>query len=356
MTQAQLSPEDYDRILSVLPELYLLQDLSALPKTMIRIVSGLVPNLFCSYNEIHHDPQNVVVVCQPEIWRDRMAPYMPEANKYLHEHPLYRDLHLTTDTAPRSLSDFMPESDWKKTGFARAISEPIGMGDTLMFRLNTNNTEMIFMCVNRVEWGFTTRERQIVDLLRSHFSAARENATAFTNAQALALFSRPDAALATAGVVTIDESGQILHINRPAAELIRKYFEPGSWARTLPPAVQSWVSRDASAGLPVSSLEEANGEHRLSIRWSQLDNGSKILLLEERTARPDAALAGLSRREAEVLHWIAEGKTNLEIGRILSISVRTVEKHVEIVYRKLGVENRMGAILRVLSSGPPRQA
>ncbi|EDY17237.1 transcriptional regulator, LuxR family [Chthoniobacter flavus Ellin428] len=35
---------------------------------------------------------------------------------------------------------------------------------------------------------------------------------------------------------------------------------------------------------------------------------------------------------------------------VLSISVRTVEKHVETVYRKLGVENRMGAVLRVLSS------
>ena len=51
-----------------------------------------------------------------------------------------------------------------------------------------------------------------------------------------------------------------------------------------------------------------------------------------------------------MLHWIAEAKTNTEIGKILSISVRTVEKHVETIYRKLGVENRMGAILRVLSS------
>ena len=76
-----------------------------------------------------------------------------------------------------------------------------------------------------------------------------------------------------------------------------------------------------------------------------------MLLLEESPLPAGAAIpsVGLTRREAEVLHWIAEGKSNPEIGRILSISVRTVEKHVEIVYRKLGVENRMGAVLRVLS-------
>lgn len=48
-------------------------------------------------------------------------------------------------------------------------------------------------------------------------------------------------------------------------------------------------------------------------------------------------------REAEVLYWVAEGKTNAEIATILSSSRRTVEKHVEHVLEKLGVENRAAA-------------
>ena len=56
---------------------------------------------------------------------------------------------------------------------------------------------------------------------------------------------------------------------------------------------------------------------------------------------------GLSRREAEVLCWVAYGKTNAEIGLILYLSPRTVQKHLEHTYQKLGVENRTAASARV---------
>jgi DNA-binding CsgD family transcriptional regulator len=52
---------------------------------------------------------------------------------------------------------------------------------------------------------------------------------------------------------------------------------------------------------------------------------------------------GLSDREAEVMTWIAQGKTNGETARILTLSRRTVEKHLEHIYSKLGVETRMAA-------------
>lgn len=51
----------------------------------------------------------------------------------------------------------------------------------------------------------------------------------------------------------------------------------------------------------------------------------------------------LTEREAEVLLWLARGKSNQEIGRILSMSHRTVNKHLEQVFRKLEVENRTSA-------------
>jgi DNA-binding CsgD family transcriptional regulator len=48
-------------------------------------------------------------------------------------------------------------------------------------------------------------------------------------------------------------------------------------------------------------------------------------------------------READVLLWIANGKTNREIGQILEMSPRTVNKHLEQIFKKLGVENRTSA-------------
>lgn len=57
---------------------------------------------------------------------------------------------------------------------------------------------------------------------------------------------------------------------------------------------------------------------------------------------------GLSAREAEVLLWIAQGKTNYEAGVILAIGAATVKKHLEHIYEKLGVEGRNVATLRAL--------
>ena len=52
---------------------------------------------------------------------------------------------------------------------------------------------------------------------------------------------------------------------------------------------------------------------------------------------------GLSRREAQVLTWVAEGKRNGEIALILEISPRTVHHHLERIYAKLNVETRTAA-------------
>lgn len=56
----------------------------------------------------------------------------------------------------------------------------------------------------------------------------------------------------------------------------------------------------------------------------------------------------LTPREKEVMDWILEGKTNVDISGILSISARTVEKHCERIFQKLGVENRYAAIVYAL--------
>jgi len=62
------------------------------------------------------------------------------------------------------------------------------------------------------------------------------------------------------------------------------------------------------------------------------------LLLEEKR---DAV--SLTAREREVLAWVARGKTNSEIARILSLAPSTVAKHLEHIFEKLGVERRTAA-------------
>ena len=69
-----------------------------------------------------------------------------------------------------------------------------------------------------------------------------------------------------------------------------------------------------------------------------------------------AALApalGLTPREAELLSWVVQGKTNPEIGIILGIQLSTVKKHLESIFGKLGVENRTAAVTLALEKNTP---
>lgn len=84
-------------------------------------------------------------------------------------------------------------------------------------------------------------------------------------------------------------------------------------------------------------------------------NGDLILRIDAKSTPEDgAALAahfGLSPREADVLQWLARGKTNEDIAAILSISKGTVSKHIESILAKLAVENRTAAAIRAVKAG-----
>lgn len=59
----------------------------------------------------------------------------------------------------------------------------------------------------------------------------------------------------------------------------------------------------------------------------------------------------LTPREKEVVQWLREGKSNTMIARIMGISPRTVEKHCEHIYEKLGVNCRIGVFWHLIESG-----
>ena len=73
-----------------------------------------------------------------------------------------------------------------------------------------------------------------------------------------------------------------------------------------------------------------------------------MLSLYRLPAPADGTLDALTRREREVLEWVAAGKTNRDIAQIIGASPRTIEKHLERVYEKLGVEGRTAAAMRLV--------
>jgi len=114
--------------------------------------------------------------------------------------------------------------------------------------------------------------------------------------------------------------------------------------------VKCWETRfrgmDA-IGSPCAPLIIAGPSARLIVRLILRPQSQDLMLLltEEATIDRPQALErlGLTPREAEVLIWIVRGKTNPETAVILSIRRRTVDKHLEHIFDKLGVETRTAA-------------
>lgn len=110
-------------------------------------------------------------------------------------------------------------------------------------------------------------------------------------------------------------------------------------------------SPDAGGGFDVA----AAGSPGLQLSFLGLVAGEEYLfrLSSARTEGTEDALRqafGLTQRESEVLLWIARGKSNKDIGDILGLSPRTVNKHLEQVYTKLGVENRASAAIKAVQA------
>lgn len=84
------------------------------------------------------------------------------------------------------------------------------------------------------------------------------------------------------------------------------------------------------------------GDDELLFRLMSDDVGGEEAILKRRFA--------VTSREAEVLLWVARGKSNRDIGDILGLSPRTVNKHLETVFAKLGVENRASAAILALKA------
>jgi DNA-binding CsgD family transcriptional regulator len=91
----------------------------------------------------------------------------------------------------------------------------------------------------------------------------------------------------------------------------------------------------------------ASRDQYLSARFVGTSDGMFVIVLERERSAIGPALSdslGLTQREGEILYWISEAKADREIAVILGISHRTVHKHVEHLFAKLGVDNRAAAL------------
>lgn len=276
-------------------------------------------------------------------------------------HPLYRYYLQTGDGLAHKSSQVMTRSQFRRycegDEFARQLGARYQMG--LFFPAGPSVVTVILLA--RRGRDFTERERALVNRLHPHLVQA------FRNAASLNRLSRDlDGLIAmlegpTSSVVVLAGEGRVKRWTEQGKSWIAQYcrtpFPEGT--DRLPECFAEWyrrqlalVAQETLAPSPRDSLIVDRNGRQLTVQLipDQFRDEHLLLLNEKRGDASWSALAeyGLTPRESEVLAWVAKGKTNAEVGAILEMSDRTVQKHLEHIYQKMGVETRTTATVRAL--------
>jgi DNA-binding CsgD family transcriptional regulator len=206
----------------------------------------------------------------------------------------------------------------------------------------------IDVVVSRSSKSFSGEECQMLETLRPHLLEAYKSSNRST-------FSSEAIGLADRGFLVTDRNGNIRYATAKARRLMRQYFHPKS-ELTLPDRIQTWLNEGERLDrvYPLQELRIDFGPIGVIVRMlSRADARQYRLLLGETVQTVDTEplqRMGLTRREAEVLFWASQGKSNGEIAIILAAKVRTIAKHLERVFAKLMVENRTAAAHAALAT------
>ena len=349
----RLSHRDWESLVGALREVYAEADAAELPLTIVRTLRRLIPCGLVSYNEIDPRTNSALIVF------DRDAPEvvekLPAFEAHIPEHPHIRHYRATVDRQAYRTSDFLSHREFRELGIYQEFYRQVGVRTQLACLYSeAGATREVGIALNRYTGDFSDRDRLMLELLKSHLWQAKLNSENFSRAreQTEAVSETLDSL--NHALVLADHTGEIRWLTPASVKLLERYF-PGAMkdAGRLPEPLRRWVTSQllrlgsgSALGTPLGPFVVEAKDSRLTVRLQGEARGSiRLLLSEERLVLSEAGTLplGLTRREAEILHWITESKTNPEIAIILGISRRTVHKHVQHLFEKLGVETRTAA-------------
>lgn len=278
--------------------------------------------------------------------------------RHLFQHPMLRHLFRTGSGYTTKLSDFLSIDELHRLELYQEFFKPVPIEYQMGFSVPLWGATPIGFSVNRADRDFSERDRLVLDLVRPHLIRAFRCAESHSPRRAVLDVLGEVVAEADPAVVLLSSDGSIRLATGPAEEWLRDYLGAPS-ARCgghLPHALEPWL-RDVRAhgngaaplSTPGRDLEIERPYGRLLLRFlpgSEAPDEHDAVLLQERRLAPGPArlrTLGLSERETEVLALVASGQTNAQVGFSLAISERTVDKHLEHVYRKLDVSGRTAA-------------
>lgn len=216
----------------------------------------------------------------------------------------------------------------------------------IIFMTGLSDTEHIVKGLGAGGVDYITKPinaHELVARMRVHLANARINQSA-------------RAALDSAGqyLLTLSQHGELRWATPQVYELLRIAGALEGGNQLIPEiskCLRDWLDHKPEVG---RKLVPDGVLHIFSLELISLMDGKEYLLRLNKTHEPQQYTHALKEhfavtgREADVLLWISNGKTNREIGQILDMSPRTVNKHLEQIFKKLGVENRTSAAAAAL--------
>lgn len=355
----RLRADDLRNLLEFLCELYALRDLDTLTAHVNARLPQLVACDTIAYSEINAARQRINYVVEPASAsfpgaRDAFA-------EHVGEHPIIRCHQVTGRHDVLKLSDFLTSRQLHRLGLYQEFFRRVDVEHLIVAPLPFRPPLQLGFALCRRSRDFSERDRSVLTLTAPHLAQAYKNAESASLMLDEARTLHDALAATDRGILTLGPDNRVRDMSEQARKWIDRYWgvrRHGS--KDLPGPLRQWLieqdhgiaTRGAHLGQPRRPLVVERDGARLVMR-SFLGTTHRLVLMEEQPARPSAstlASFGLTRRETQILAWVAEGKTNAEIAGILDIRARTVGKHLEHVFVKLGVETRTAAARMALTA------
>ena len=260
--------------------------------------------------------------------------------------------------SPRKISDFTPTQKFQQLALYNECYRWVDTDAQISVGFSVSPNRILLNTASRKRKDFTESDRRALAALRPHLIANYQTAVALSKFEHEQKQLRGAMEISGSGFVLLDQHGRLLFMTGRARLWLKEYFS--DWTEThnlLPDPVARWstyyVKRitEPELSMPASLLEVSGNGAKLQIRLC-INHATEqiVLVLEEEQTEICLKMLGvlsLTPREIEIMGWVLRGKTNNEIGFLCDISARTVQKHLEHIFQKFGVETRTAAALFV---------
>ena len=326
------------------------------PVTLVsHLLSGLqtlIPTDYNSWKEItlQGRPQ-VTGVFSPH--NSTAASLLPIFQRHVGEHPICNFWRRSGKHGGAfSWSDVTSRSEFESLPLYEEFYRPLGIQHQLMVALEVRPSHLIYFALNRSRTPFTEQERQMLTELQPHASQALQQLREVHRLRStLASFETLVDTL-NQGILCLSAQNRISWASKRARSFLQTYWSSSPGTVCLPNALLAWLIKNletpGAGGALRGPLIIQKQTTRLAVRLL-VEKKERYLFFEEVAMQPafeELKRVGLTDREAEVLGWVAQGKSNEDTAAILKMCSQTVKKHLERIYSALGVTNRTEAALK----------